>query len=179
MELTKENLKEFKNDPLIKLFMSILGTTPEELLTENPEKKESCTEPAEDSCKKENISALKDIYGGRGEEDPVTPCEKEHVKKDLEGWKENIYRPSFSMSVEDLEEFIKAYQDADSTVRKIEHAYGIDLRTNEKSPYYKYIEIIWNLVDNIFGSDNRDDIADYIFGDSNFDTVKDLYEELL
>ncbi len=86
---------------------------------------------------------------------------------------------SFSMSKEDLEEFIKDYTKLDETVRKLEHTYGIDLNANADSIYTQYNAIIWNLIDKIFGPDNRDDIADYIFGDSNFDSVEDLYEELV
>ena len=43
----------------------------------------------------------------------------------------------------------------------------------------KVNDIIWNFVRIIFGDENADDIADYIFGSSNFDSVKNLYEELV
>ena len=83
------------------------------------------------------------------------------------------------MSAEELGEFVRDYKKLENTFRKLEHTFGIDLNANADSIYTQYNAIVWNLIEKIFGEDNRDDIADYVFGDSNFDTVEDLYEELV
>lgn len=201
MEFTKKQLEEFKNDPIMKLFAGLFGTTIEDLVKEA--EKESCTKKVEEAKiestpKVENdeedeigqrIKRFFDRMVENGNASVTIENGHPHysIKSD-ENYKESETaetlveeddETSFAMSKEELEEFINSYRDIDSTTRKLEHAYGIDLRANEKSLYYKYNEIIWNLIDVIFGSDNRDDIADYIFGDSNFDTVEDLYEELV
>lgn len=207
MNFTKEQLEEFKNDPIMKLFAGLFGTTTEDLVKGVEKEQESCTkkvteakvEPKVETEDDDEIGQrIKRFFDKMVDEGKATvTVENGHphysIKSDdsyteagdpetLVDDVEEAYdedETSFSMSKEELEEFINDYRDADSTVRKLEHAYGIDLRANEKSIYFKYNEIIWNLIDVIFGSDNRDDIADYVFGDSNFDTVEDLYEELV
>lgn len=119
-------------------------------------------------------------------------CPHYSVKMD-ENWDSNTTSPeelveesdncengvSFSMSKDELAEFIKNYTKLENTFRKLEHTFGIDLNANADSIYTQYNTIVWNLIEKIFGEDNRDDIADYVFGDSNFDTIDDLYEELV
>lgn len=110
------------------------------------------------------------LVEGSGDEDP---CECEGGKL----YDEDDF--SFSMSKEELADFIKKYTKLENTFRKLEHTFGVDLNANADSIYTQYNAIVWDLIEKIFGEDNRDDIADYIFGDSNFDSVEDLYEELV
>ena len=202
MKYTKEELEEFKRDPLMNFLAKILGTSMDEIVSTAEKDEKSRTEKNIEPKKKyeapeaevendEIGKRIKRFFDNMVEDGKATATiEDGHphysIKMDNDYTEPESQEKlveddgtSFSMTKEELENFINDYRDADSTIRKIEHAYGIDLRENEKSPYYKYNEIIWNLIETIFGSDNREDIADYIFGDSNFYTVEDLYEELV
>lgn len=86
---------------------------------------------------------------------------------------------SFSMTKDELEEFIRDYTRLENTVHKLEYTYGIDLNASANSIYTQYNELIWRLIAKIFGEENREDIVDYCYGNSNFDSVENLYEELV
>lgn len=86
---------------------------------------------------------------------------------------------SFVLSQEQLKQFIDKYLEIEGTIKKLDYAYGVDLNSRANSIYTKYNDIIWSLIRAIFGSDNTDDISDYVFGNSNFDSVEDLYNELV
>lgn len=201
MEFTKEQLKSFREDPLMNWFANLIGTSMDDLLKDVEKENESHLNKVtpENKCKINNCKEDKEEINSKikkfletldknSEDNTVNENKYPHysIKND-----ENYSEPgnpdtlveddgrSFSMSKEELEEFIKDYLKVDGTVRKLEHTYGIDLNANGDSIYSQYNNIIWNLIEKIFGEDNRDDIADFIYGDSNFDTVEDLYEELV
>ena len=203
MEFTKEQLEGFKKDPLMNFFANLLGTSMEEIVNEAEKEKshikeempEAPAEPEidEDEKLQKKIEAFFDkmVKDGKAtrkvenghphysvkmnnEWDTSTTTPEELVEEP-----ENEGDTSFSMSKEDLKEFITDYTKLENTFRKLEHTYGIDLNANADSIYTQYNAIVWSLIEKIFGQDNRDDIADYVFGDSNFDSVEDLYEELV
>lgn len=207
MEFTKEQLEGFKKDPLMNFFANLLGTSMEEIVNEAEKEKshvesvvnkydcgtklpEAKTEEDEDNIGKriENFFD-KMVKDGKA----TVKIENGHphysIKMD-EDWDNSTTVPeelveepteevSFSMSKDELAKFITDYTKLENTFRKLEHTFGIDLNANADSIYTQYNAIVWNLIEKIFGEDNRDDIADYIFGDSNFDTIDDLYEELV
>ena len=80
----------------------------------------------------------------------------------------------------EFEKFIKDYRTLVDNLAKLRYTYGIELNSAGSSFSFeaKATQIIWNLVQIIFGEDNLDDIADFIYGNSNFDSAKDLYDEL-
>lgn len=209
MEFTKEQLEGFKKDPLMNFFANLLGTSMEEIVNEAEKEKSHAEEAKNEyNCgtklPEAKIEEDEDNIGKRIESffDKMVKDGKATVKienghphysiKMDEDWDNSTTAPeelveeplcesgtSFSMSKDELAEFIKNYTKLENTFRKLEHTFGIDLNANADSIYTQYNAIVWNLIEKIFGEDNRDDIADYVFGDSNFDTIDDLYEELV
>lgn len=167
MSFTKEELESLKNDKTMRLLAALFGVDFDELVKEEEEKNKK----KEDSSKKYCSSVTE------------SPSDKKlsdayDSTYDLDGVEEE-YEPSFSMTEEELTSFIKNYRRLEDTFRKLEHTYGIDLNANADSIYTQYNALVWDLIEKIFGEDNRDDIADFCFGDSNLETVHDLYEELV
>lgn len=207
MEFTKEQLEGFKKDPLMNFFANLLGTSMEEIVNEAEKEKshaESVANKYDCGTKlpEAKIEEDEDNIGKRIENffDKMVKDGKATVKienghphysiKMDEDWDNSTTAPeelveepteevSFSMSKDELAKFITDYTKLENTFRKLEHTFGIDLNANADSIYTQYNAIVWNLIEKIFGEDNRDDIADYVFGDSNFDTIDDLYEELV
>jgi len=184
MNLTKEDLKAMKEDKAMRLLASLFGINFDKFIKDVEESsKEEC--PKEE-CSKPTTSEPRFV---KTVSEPAVPAEDPNELlensderewfRSLRGDEESNYESNFSMDCEELKTFIKDYTKLDSTFHKLEHTYGIDLNAGPNSIYAQSNKIIWDLIGNIFGSDNRDDIADYIFGDSNFDTVEDLYEELI
>lgn len=207
MEFTKEQLEEIKKDPLTNFFAGLFGINMEEIVNEAEKEKSHVekvvnrydrgTELPETKVEDDenNIGKRIENFFDKMVKDgkATVKIENDHphysIKMD-ENWNNNTTAPeelveepteevSFSMSKDELAEFIKDYTKLENTIHKLEYSYGIDLNANADSIYTQYNAIIWNLIEKIFGEDNRDDIADYIFGNSNFDTIEDLYEELV
>lgn len=203
MKFTKEQLEGFRKDPLMNVLAGLCGTSMEELIS-NTEKEDSHTEEIKNT-KPEYVSSKTE---SKDEDDELgkrikrffdkmvadgsasVTIENGHPHYSIKS-DEKYTEPespetlvednnrSFSMSKGELAEFVSSYTKLENTFRKLEHTFGIDLNASADSIYTQYNAIVWNLIEKIFGSDNRDDIADYCFGDSNFDTVEDLYEELV
>ena len=201
MEFTKEQLEGFRKDPLMNFFANLLGTSMEEIVNEAEKEKshikkempEAPTESEidEDEKLQKKIDAFFDkmVKDGKATRKVENGHPHYSIKTD-DGWNNSTTAPeelveepteevSFSMSKDELAKFITDYTKLENTFRKLEHTFGIDLNANADSIYTQYNAIVWNLIEKIFGEDNRDDIADYVFGDSNFDTIDDLYEELV
>ena len=199
MAFTKKELEELRNDPIAQFVAALLGTTTDEVIkdaekemsrTQEPKKvkEEPKVETEEDEMGK-RIKAFFDkmVEDGKATatvEDghPHYSIKMDDTYKDpapAEELVEEDENTSFSMTEKQLEEFVRDYTDLENTFKKLEHTYGIDLDAGPKSIYSQYNNIVWNLISCIFGDENREDIVDYCFGDSNFDTVEDLYEELV
>lgn len=199
MAFTKKELEELRNDPIAQFVAALLGTTTDEVIkdaekemsrTQEPKKvkEEPKVETEEDKMGK-RIKAFFDkmVEDGKATatvEDghPHYSIKMDDTYKDpapAEELVEEDENTSFSMTEKQLEEFVRDYTDLENTFKKLEHTYGIDLDAGPKSIYSQYNNIVWNLIGCIFGDENREDIVDYCFGDSNFDTVDDLYEELV
>lgn len=204
MNFTKEQLEGFKQDPLMNFFAKMLGTSMEEIVSaaekESHAREMSKAKPVEAPCENTSSKKEEDELGKRIERffDKMVANGKASVTiedghphysiKSDDRYKESgnpetlveeSPTTSFSMSKEDLAGFINSYTKLENTFRKLEHTYGISLDASADSIYNQYNTIVWNLIENIFGDENREDICDYCFGDSNFDTVEDLYEELV
>lgn len=195
MKFTKEQLEEFRNDPLMNFFAGLFGTTTEELVKGYEAEDKSHVEAKEESIKEkkdeigEKIKKFFDKLVDEGKATATVEDGHPHYSIKMEDSYTEPENPetlveendgvSFSMSKEELKEFIKNYTKLENTFRKLEHTFGIDLNANADSIYTQYNAIVWGLMENIFGEDNRDDIADFCFDDSNFDSVDDLYEELV
>ena len=200
MELRKE--QGMKRDPLSSLFTDLFVTTLGELLENAEKEKEShANKIAEAKAEPKPVSGndeedfgkrIKSFFDRMVEEGKATATVEDghphySIKMDkdyeepepAEALVEEDNGTSFSMSKEELAEFVRDYTKLENTFRKLEHAYGIDMNASADSIYVQYNELVWTLIGKIFGEDNRDDIADYCFGNSNFDTVEDLYEELV
>ena len=197
MSITKEQLERLKADPNARFLCSIFGINFDKLMSDaekeivTPVKKEAkaepevvkTTDPLEEKIEKFFNKMVKDgrasvtiedghpHYSIKTADDYTEPESPETLVEENE-------TTSFSMSVEELEDWINNYQKLEKTFRKLEYVFGIDFNANADSIYTQYNALVWTLIEKIFGSDNRDDIADFCFGNSNLDTVKDLYEEL-
>lgn len=202
MKYTKEELGEFKKDPLMNFLAELLGTSMDEVI-KNAEIETAKMEPIEPKKQYEEpktevredddeigkrIKSFFDKMVNEGKATATVENGQPHYSIKMDNEYKEPEPPeeliedngtSFSMSKEELEEFIKNYTKLENTFRKLEHTFGIDLNANGDSIYTQYNSIVWNLIEKIFGEDNREDIVDYCFGDSNFDTVEDLYEELV
>ena len=199
MDFTKEELESMRKDPLMNFFANLLGTNIEEVIKEAEKEKSHANEikpvtvavkeePKEEHDEiEERVKRFFDRLVEKGDATVKVEDGRPHYSIKLEDGYKEPEKPeelleeesTLPMSKEDLKKFIDSYTKLENTVHKLEHVYGIDLNTNADSIYTQYNAIIWDLIDKLFGSDNRDDIADYIFGDSNFDSVDDLYEELV
>lgn len=194
MKITKEQLEQLEKDPLMTWLLNMVGINSDDFFKDTKSKlenesKKSCDlntlqtknekEIVEDKLNKFfRVNECKNTY-----KKPET-----YIKSDThnDGAIEigdlpinNYDNSSFSMSKDELKDFIKDYNDLESSVRKLKYNYGIDLNAGPNSIYDKYNNIIWTLIEKIFGEENREDICDFCFGNSNFDTVEDLYEELV
>jgi hypothetical protein len=184
MEITKKDLEAIKKDPLMNLILELLDVSMEKSHTKlandvNPDLCKDVTKPSNNmadnyntNCTAENTyykSGIKNVERFHEPENPESLVDDNLCEEGR----------SFSMTKEELNQFVKDYTKLENTFRKLEHTFGVDLNANADSIYTQYNAIVWNLIEKIFGEDNRDDIADYCFGDSNFDTVEDLYEELV
>lgn len=164
MSFTKEELETLKKDKGMQLLATLFGVDFDELIKEAEEKSDKKEEDSKKYCS--SISSKSE-----GDKNYETDTSDYDPVED--------YGTSFSMTEEELAEFIKNYRHLEDTFRKLEHAYGVDLNANADSIYTQYNALVWDLIEKIFGEDNRDDIADFCFGDSNLETVHDLYEELI
>lgn len=194
MKLNKEELEKFRKDPMMRMLSSIYGIDHNELINDAIRELESNQTKVED----ELDSAIKELLDlgvirevGKNDDGEtlyeVLPKSKKEIKEKDESKtlnKNNDIEPisdsgrSFSMSEKDLENWINEYRELESIFSKLSYLYGIDFKGGENSIYTRYNKVVWTLIESIFGTDNRDDIADYVFGNSNFDSVKDLYAEL-
>ena len=197
MEVTKEQLEELRNDPVTKRLASFLGLDLDKEIDEfkaksKPEEATFCPHRVdpfgnmlEDVQKNiENGLAALEAKG------KIKSYEKDGVKyyytpeeKSKEIVEETKKEPAhtFVMSKEDFVTFCKDYRQLIEAKNKLNYLFGIDI-TDDRSGFSfagKVQEIIWSLINVIFGEDNRDDIANFIYGNSNFDNPADLYEELL
>lgn len=202
MELTKEQMQKRKAEemqagPVVNFLMGLFGTALGDLMHEEEKGKESHTKVVEPKIKEaptneedEMGKRIKTFFDKMVEDGKATATVEDghphySIKMDDEYTEpesaENLVEEnsSFSMSKEELAEFVRDYMKLESTFKKLEYAYGIDLNASADSIYTQYNALVWNLIGKVFGEDNRDDIADYCFGNSNFDTVEDLYEELV
>ena len=199
MTFTKKELEELCNDPIVQFVAALLGTTTDEVIKDAEkemsraqEPKKVKEEPKVETEEDEIGRKLKGFFDRLVNEGKATATvENGHphysIKTDdtykdpapVEELVEEDENTSFSMTEKQLEEFVRDYTDLENTFKKLEHTYGIDLDAGPKSIYSQYNNIVWNLISCIFGDENREDIVDYCFGDSNFDTVEDLYEELV
>ena len=175
MNITKDDINNVKADKALRMLSALFGVDFDEVIKE--------VEKSAEKDKKTNEKTTSESLVGQPKfvRTIVEPASQDEDQDDLleDERCDSGYESSFSMSAEELEEFIKDYKKLENTFRKLEHTFGIDLNANADSIYTQYNAIVWNLIEKIFGEDNRDDIADYVFGDSNFDTVEDLYEELV
>ena len=202
MKSKKEQEVAMKEDFLADLLADIFASTIEELMENAEKEKEShANKITEAEAEPKPVSAneeedfgkrIKSFFDRMVEEGKATATVEDghphySIKMD-EGYEEPKSAEtlveegsgtSFSMSKEELAEFVRDYTKLENTFRKLEHAFGIDMNASADSIYVQYNELVWTLIGKIFGEDNRDDIADYCFGNSNFDTVEDLYEELV
>lgn len=194
MKLNKEELEKFRKDPMMRMLSSIYGIDHNELINDAIRELESNQTKVEDeldSSIKEllDLGVIKEV--GKNDDGEtlyeVLPKSKKEIKEkdesktlnksnDIEHVSDSGH--SFSMSEKDLENWINEYRELESIFSKLSYLYGIDFKGGENSIYNRYNKIVWTLIESIFGTDNRDDIADYVFGNSNFDSVKDLYAEL-
>lgn len=203
MKFTKEELEGFKKDPLMNLFAGLLGTSMEELVSAAEKEDKSRTKIEEAKAEKVPVEKtpvdeedeirrkLKNFYNKMFEENkesaPVEDGQPRYRIKSDERYEEPkdadelVEEPTeeFVMSKDELKDFIRDYTKLENTFRKLEHTYGVDLNASADSIYVQFNAIVWSLLEKIFGEDNTEDILDYCFGDSNFDTVEDLYEELV
>lgn len=199
MTFTKKELEGLRNDPVAHILATLLGTTTDEIIkdaekemSQTQELKKVKEEPKVETEEDEIGRKLKSFFDRLVNEGSATATvENGHphysIKTDdtykdpapVEELVEEDNGTSFSMTEKQLEEFVRDYTDLENTFKKLEHTYGIDLDAGPKSIYSQYNNIVWNLISCIFGDENREDIVDYCFGDSNFDTVEDLYEELV
>lgn len=199
MDFTKEELESMRKDPLMNFFANLLGTNIEEVIREAEKEKSHANEikpvttvvkeePKEEHDEiEERVKRFFDRLVEKGDATVKVEDGRPHYSIKLEDGYKEPEKPeelleeesTLPMSKEELKKFIEDYTKLENTIHKLEHTYGIDLNANADSIYTQYNAIIWDLIDRLFGSDNRDDIADYIFGDSNFDSVDDLYEELV
>lgn len=195
MEITKENLEKLRNEPLMKLVTSMFQWDLDEMINyakKELEKKEDSK--IEDSEIKEKTSSLaskiKDTldkmeadgklksYTNGIEKYYYTPDEKVSSNTEEHGTEQAT--PEFVMSKEQFVKFCRDYRDLVAAKNRLNYIFGIDVGDEGSGFSFsgKVQEIIWDLIEIIFGEDNRDDIADFIYGNSNFDTAGDLYEEL-
>lgn len=107
-------------------------------------------------------------------EKPVDTPKEESNEKPKED------KPNFVMSKEDFAKFVAQYKELEDAFAKIKYIFGIDANANgaKFSFYDKFNQIIWDLIKDIFGEDNVEDICSYCFGNSNFDSAEQLYDEL-
>lgn len=203
MKYTTKDLEELRNDPFAQFVAALLGTTIDDAIKEaeneiekelsrTQEVKKVKEEPKVETEDDEVGRKIKNFFDRLVNEGKATATvenghphysiKTEDSYKDPEPAEELVEDnsvTSFSMTEKELEEFVRDYTDLENTFKKLEHTYGIDLDAGPKSIYSQYNEIVWKLIGYIFGDENREDIVDYCFGDSNFDTVEDLYEELV
>lgn len=181
-------MDKFAKDPFTAFMGALFGVPFEKLCAEAERNAKASKEVKEDEVKKDELDEkLKSFFErlSKAEIESEKAEPKYTIKTDDKF--EEVHpddlvdddSTSFSMSKADLAEFVSSYTKLENTFRKLEHTYGIDLNANADSIYTQYNAIVWNLIEKIFGEDNRDDIADFCFGDSNLDTVDDLYEELV
>ena len=196
MKFNKEELEKFRNDPMMKMLSSIYGINHNELINDAIKELEDMPEETiqdeVDSAIKEllDLGVIKEVGKNDNGEAlyEVLPKSKKETKINDEhkALNKNIdVKPildsgrSFAMSEKDLESWIDEYRELENIFSKLSYLYGIDFKAgNDNSIYTRYNRLVWTLIESIFGSDNRDDIADYVFRNSNFDSVKDLYAEL-
>ena len=177
MKFTEKEIKELKESPLMDMFSKVFGINTDELFEETESETNYKKETTSDLDKR--VAYWKDQANTTKDVDYKCFSEKEWNSSVAAKSNEASGRRSFSMSKEDLNKFVESYTKLENTFRKLEHTFGIDFNANADSIYSQYNTIVWNLIENIFGEDNREDIANFCFGDSNLETVDDLYEELV
>lgn len=171
--ITKEQLESLKTGPFGN-WCKLLGINFEELEKE-VEKEEQ---------RKKDQEQIRKIYEDLRKRGLVEPKKEFDLKFDdkkycpTETMDELCEEaPEFNMTVDELKDWITKYISLENDFKKLSTLYGLNF-TGTTSIYGKYNELVWTLIEKIFGTDNRDDIADFCFGNSNFDSVEDLYNEL-
>lgn len=193
MELNKEKLEELRKDPLMRLLSNVCGLNYDELVDSAIKESEKVPE---ENIDKEVDEALKELIdlgvireAGKNDNGDIVyevlPINKskEENKKPLETTSDKLIDADscgtrFTMSEEKLAKWIEDYRELENIFSKLSYLYGISFKGGTNGIYERYNNLVWTLIESIFGEDNREDIADYVFGNSNFDSVKDLYAEL-
>jgi len=193
MELNKETIEELRKDPMMHTLAKILGFDFNELADstiKELEHQKAIDRRAREIVENEKESLFSDLKAELEElekEGKIKSFEKDGEKyyyatseQEEEPEQKEEKSRQFIMSKDQLQKFIEQYRDLQEHLRKLEYWYGV--KFEQSGSGYNFVQsvndIIWSLVGIIFGSDNRDDIADFIFGNSNFDSVNELYDEL-
>lgn len=187
MEYTKKELEVIRSNPFANLICGMMGLDLDKMVDEFIEKEK--TSKKDTVSKKPIGSFLSDSLEKLEKEGLLKKVEKDgHVFYDVtdefkdepkESEEETVESPKFNMTCEQLESWILVYRKFISNIAELESKYGIDVTSNPNGIFEQLTDIIWDLVRYIFGEDNADDIMDYVYENSNFDSVKDLYEELV
>lgn len=189
MKLNKEKIEELRKDPFMRLLSNLSGLDYDEIVNEVVKEAEDIPEEKVEAEVDEALKQLIDLgvireAGKNNDGDviyEVLPVnKKENVKKseDKDECSKDAPGSRFAMSEEALAKWIDNYRELENIFSKISYLYGISFKGGTNGIYERYNNLVWTLIESIFGKDNRDDIADYVFGNSNFDSVKDLYAEL-
>ena len=200
MEITKEGLEELRKSPFAEFMCNLMGLDLDDVVAagyEELKKNEKPVEKTKESEKDGFSDMIKKVLDDMEREGTIKSFEKNgekyyysaslkeppipHKEEKKEYVKPESKERSFLMTESQLEKFIKAYRELLDAEKKLSYMFGIEFGDGGSGFSFtsKVNDIIWNFVRIIFGDENADDIADYIFGSSNFDSVKNLYEELV
>ena len=200
MEITKEGLEELRKNPFAKFVCDIMGYDLDDVVAtgyKELNKNEKSVEKTKESEKDSFSDMIKRVLDDMEREGTIKSFEKDgekyyysaslkeppipHKEEKKEYVKPECKKSSFLMTESQLEKFIKAYRELLDAEKKLAYMFGIEFGDGGSGFSFtsKVNDIIWNFVRIIFGDENANDIADYIFGSSNFDSVKNLYEELV
>lgn len=175
MEITKENLEELRKDPAMRILVEdIFGLDLNKLIDDT--KLELEQQERIKNRSKEIINEMRSRESNvKNNTKSVTDTNNRYV------YETPKVEKTFLMNYAQFEKFVKDYSGLVNAVKKLDYLFGISFNDNSTgfSIIGKVNEIIWDLIGIIFGDENREDIADYIYGNSNFDSIKDLYEELV
>ena len=203
MKYTKEELEEFRKDPLMQFVASIFGLNFDDVVEgakkelEEEENKNKINQKtneilnafkekkSEHSDKNENIKSKLEEALRKMEKDGL--IHDLHINNQPVQDKKKVYEApksevkSFIMSKEQFVKFINNYIELIDNVAKSRYLFGVSF--DNANCRYNIAEairgIIWDFVRLIFGDDNADDIANFVYGNSNFDSPEKLYDELV
>lgn len=184
---TKKEIEEIKNSPFAGLVKDLFGLD-FDIIEKEIERQEALKKEEERKNNEKNVNEedLLKLYKSLIDKGLVTSPKEFDVHFNDKNYGsepthdelvEDPKEPDFVMSCEDLKDWINKYMALINEFRKLSVLYGINFN-GQLGIYQKTLDLIWSLIEKIFGQDNRDDIADFCYGNSNFDSVEDLYNEL-